>query len=64
MSDPIDEANDLAEHYNVTAQRKRIDPNVSSGRKWCIDCDDPIGDARLKAYPAAIRCIDCQNLFK
>jgi len=30
----------------------------------CIDCGDPIAAARLKAYPAATRCIDCQGAFE
>jgi DnaK suppressor protein len=27
----------------------------------CIDCDGDIGRARLKAYPAARRCLGCQE---
>ena len=27
----------------------------------CIDCGDPIAAARLTAYPAALRCADCQQ---
>ena len=27
----------------------------------CIDCDEPIPVARLHAYPAAARCIRCQE---
>jgi DnaK suppressor protein len=26
----------------------------------CKDCGAPIPEARLSAYPAALRCIDCQ----
>jgi phage/conjugal plasmid C-4 type zinc finger TraR family protein len=64
MADIIDNANELTEHYNEQATSKRVDPLKPSGRTTCVDCDDPIGEARLIAYPAAIRCIDCQNLFK
>jgi phage/conjugal plasmid C-4 type zinc finger TraR family protein len=64
MADVVDQANELADHYNQHAEGKRVDPNKPSGRRDCMDCDEPIGDARLKAYPAAIRCIDCQNLYK
>jgi RNA polymerase-binding protein DksA len=28
----------------------------------CADCGAAIGFARLKAYPTAVRCIDCQAL--
>lgn len=27
----------------------------------CVDCGEPIAPARLKAYPAATRCVDCQS---
>lgn len=28
----------------------------------CVDCGAAVGFARLKAYPTAVRCIDCQAL--
>ncbi len=28
----------------------------------CSACDGPIGEARLRAYPYAIECIDCAEL--
>lgn len=28
----------------------------------CVECGGPIGFGRLKAYPAALRCADCQTL--
>ena len=30
----------------------------------CIDCGDPIAPARLRAYPMANRCIECQQTFE
>lgn len=30
----------------------------------CLECGDPIRPARLKAYPAAIRCYDCQEKYE
>lgn len=30
----------------------------------CIDCGDPIGAARLDAYPAAQRCTGCQEFIE
>ncbi|RMD70907.1 MAG: TraR/DksA family transcriptional regulator [Gammaproteobacteria bacterium] len=30
----------------------------------CIDCGDEIGYERLRAYPAALRCIRCQGLHE
>ncbi len=28
---------------------------------WCIDCGEPIALARLRAQPAAARCLPCQS---
>lgn len=30
----------------------------------CVDCGGEIGQARLKAYPAALRCLPCQERFE
>lgn len=30
----------------------------------CIDCGKPIATARLKAYPGATRCVDCQGALE
>lgn len=30
----------------------------------CVDCDEPIGAARLKAVPAVARCIRCQERYE
>jgi RNA polymerase-binding transcription factor DksA len=30
----------------------------------CVDCGERIAPARLKAYPAATRCIDCQSALE
>ena len=30
----------------------------------CADCGEPIAAARLEAYPAATRCIDCQGALE
>jgi len=30
----------------------------------CIDCGEPIGYERLKAYPTAPRCIQCQQIIE
>jgi RNA polymerase-binding transcription factor DksA len=49
---------DVAEIGEVERALKRIDEG-SYGR--CIDCDEPIPPARLHAYPAAARCIRCQE---
>ena len=30
----------------------------------CADCEGEIGLERLRAYPAAVRCIKCQEVFE
>lgn len=30
----------------------------------CIDCQEPIGDKRLKSFPNATRCLACQETFE
>jgi DnaK suppressor protein len=30
----------------------------------CVDCDDPIRAERLRAYPEAARCAQCQTRFE
>lgn len=30
----------------------------------CKDCGEQIPEARLAAYPAALRCMACQNIFE
>ena len=32
------------------------------GAEFCADCDEPIPDARRKAYPSAVCCVDCQGI--
>jgi DnaK suppressor protein len=49
---------DLAELRAVTAALQRLD----DGRYGlCVDCGEPIDAGRLRAQPAAPRCIACQR---
>jgi len=34
------------------------------GREICIDCKDPIPEARRKAVPGCDRCVQCQGEFE
>lgn len=36
----------------------------AEGEDFCIDCDEPIGEARKAALPSAERCIDCQTKYE
>ena len=61
-------ARDLAEARQQLAALSDVDAalsRVAAGSYGeCIDCGEPIAIARLKAYPAATRCIDCQEAFE
>lgn len=48
------------QHPGDPAQLKR----GSSGPRICIDCDDEIDPERVKANPAAVRCIECQTKYE
>ena len=34
------------------------------GPRACLDCEDEIDPARIKANPEAVRCIDCQTKWE
>ena len=69
--DEVDEATISAqEHFNHTLHqyyrdamrqaeiaRERADNGLLNR---CADCDEDIGYERLRAYPFAVRCLDCQ----
>ena len=50
-----------AEVEEVEAALRRV-ADGSYGE--CIDCADPVGAARLAAYPMALRCAGCQSYFE
>ena len=49
---------DLAELANVEQALARIDEGTYGE---CVDCGNPIPFERLAAYPAARRCVACQE---
>jgi DnaK suppressor protein len=52
---------DLHELRELEAARARFDAG-SFGQ--CIDCREEIGYSRLRAQPAASRCVDCQRIYE
>jgi RNA polymerase-binding protein DksA len=52
---------DVNELRAIEAARVRFD---EGNYGECIDCGQDIGFARLKASPAALRCIVCQTRFE
>lgn len=67
MADELDRAQAASEVYERAAiqnlTNRRIFQPVAGGRQWqtCEDCEKPIPDARIKANPAATRCVRCQE---
>ena len=53
-----DMTRDLGEYRALEAARERL---KSGEYGTCIDCGNDIGYERLKAFPAALRCIQCQE---
>lgn len=56
------EASLARERARIAAQRKC--PLLKRHNGICIDCDEPIGRARLSAEPDADRCHYCQDQFE
>jgi len=56
--DQADWSRDLDELRGLEAARERIE---DGGYGVCVECDRDIGFDRLRASPAAIRCIECQT---
>src|SRR5438552_5596883 len=53
-----DVTRDLGEFRALEAARERI---RDGGYGICIDCGSDVGFERLKAFPAALRCVQCQE---
>ena len=56
-----DARRDVGELREIEAARSRFDEGHYGE---CVDCGQDIGYARLKASPAALRCIVCQTRFE
>jgi RNA polymerase-binding transcription factor DksA len=52
---------DLAELREVEAARERM---TEGSYGLCTECAREIDYRRLRAYPSALRCIDCQRRFE
>jgi DnaK suppressor protein len=71
MPDLYDRAQEREQQNTEEAQaryRASLTPEpeqlVVGGVVLCIDCDDAVQPARLKAKPNAARCIHCQNQYE
>lgn len=67
--DDVDAAQEREEFFRETALTKVLKrrseeddaPLIIDGVRCCLDCEGPIPRKRLKAHPAAVRCIGCQT---
>ncbi|ESP62817.1 hypothetical protein SMITH_198 [Smithella sp. ME-1] len=65
--DALDDAQQATEVYDQAALRNHqarasVAPLPVTGERYCIKCGEPIPKKRLKANPAARRCVECQTL--
>lgn len=68
MADEMDRAQAASEVYENAAMRSHFKKQSAAApaviARNCEDCDKPIPQARLKANPAAIRCVPCQTKYE
>ena len=64
LGDDADVGQLLEEMEREAGVRRATAALEGYGATECARCGDTIEPARLAAFPAAIRCIDCQTLFE
>jgi phage/conjugal plasmid C-4 type zinc finger protein, traR family len=62
--DEADRAEALIEATTANALARIQAAQQQAGQADCADCGEPIPAARRVANPAAIRCIDCQEIYE
>lgn len=62
--DAADYAEALIEATTANALARIHTAQMQAGQADCEDCGEPIPPARRAANPAAIRCIDCQEIYE
>lgn len=62
LDDELDRLADISEQQmNARIHAARI---AGTGPHYCIDCDDPIPQARREAMRGCERCADCQTIHE
>lgn len=67
MTTPQDRAQGLEQRQRDEALARHFAANppvLTPSATHCIDCDDPIPQARRDAAPGCDRCIDCQGAWE
>ena len=62
--DEADRAASLIEATTANALARIHAAQQQAGLVNCADCGEPLPPALRKAKPAAIRCIDCQEIYE
>ena len=62
--DEADRAEALIEATSANALARIQAAQQQAGQADCADCGEPIPASRRAANPAAIRCIDCQEIYE
>lgn len=57
-------AEEHAEQERTAAITRASASLAAQGELICIGCDEEISVARRTAYPAAQRCVDCQEIYE
>lgn len=60
----FDLADERAEQERNSAIARASATVTAQGALICIDCDEEISVARRTAYPAAQRCVECQETYE
>lgn len=63
MPDEADNAQDHIdrEHESMMKHRATIRMNLGESLSDCIECDEPIPEARRKAVEGCKTCVECQS---
>lgn len=66
MSDVADRAQAQMEQLAALQQKYQAKPTwlVLNAVRFCDDCGEKIPEARIKAVPYCVRCVDCQELIE
>lgn len=61
MADQFDRAQELDAHYReqAIAHARAANHGTGASRRYCIDCDEEIPQARRSAAPGCRRCVEC-----
>lgn len=55
-------ARDAAIDAQILRAKETEPPLVADGIRYCLDCGEPIPQARLMARPESVRCVDCKQI--